>query len=65
MNDIGKIKKLIDYIVDKINNDENNIDYNCTYINNNYYVKNYMGFDNLEAMNNFNNIDFNAYKKIS
>jgi hypothetical protein len=63
MNDIGKIKKLIDYIVDKINNDENNIDYNCTYINNNYYVKNYMGFDNLEAMNNFNNIDFNAYKK--
>ena len=36
---IEKLNKLIDYIDDKINNDEKNIDYNYTYVNNNDYVK--------------------------
>ena len=61
--DLDRIKKLFDYIVNKIEKDENNIDYNFSYINNHYYVKNYMGFENLEAVNNFNKIDFNAYKR--
>ena len=60
--DLDRIIKLIEFIDNKINNDENNIDYNFTYINNKYYVKNYMGFENLESMENFNKIDFNTYK---
>ena len=61
--DLDRIKKLVEFIIDKIKNDENNLDYSYTYINKSYYVKNYMGFENLEAMNNFNKIDFNVYKK--
>ena len=61
--DLDRIKKLIEYIVDKIKNDENNIDHNYIYVHNKHYVKNYIGFENLEAMKNFNKIDFNAYKK--
>lgn len=61
--DLDRIKKLIEYIVDKINNDENNIDHNYTYVHNKRYVKNYIGFENLESMKNYNEIDFNAYKK--
>ena len=59
---MARINKLIKYINDKINNDEKNIDYNYTYINLNNYVKNYMGFGNLEAANNFKKINFNIYK---
>jgi len=59
---LARIKKLIDYIYDKMNKDEN-IDRNYTYINYNNYVKNYMGFKNLESLNNFNKIDFKVYKK--
>ena len=50
---MARINKLIKYIDNKNNNDEKNIDYNYTYINLNNYVKNYMGFENLEAANNF------------
>ena len=59
---LAKLKKLIKYIEDKMN-EEDNIDKNYTNINNNNYVKNYMGFENLEAVDNFNKIDFNVYKK--
>ena len=58
---LERIKKLLDYIDKKIN-EEANIDYNFTYINYNQYVKNYMGFENLEAAEDFNKIDFDAYK---
>ena len=59
---LAKLQKLIKYIEDKMNEDDN-IDKNYTNINNNNYVKNYMGFENLEAVDNFNKIDFNVYKK--
>ena len=59
----AKIKKLINYIDDKIN-DENNIDYNFTKISNNQYVKNYIGFKDKENVKNFDNIDFSLYKNI-
>ena len=59
---LAKLQKLIDYIEDKMN-DKDNIDKNYTFIGHNNYVKNYMGFENLEAVENFKNIDFSVYKK--
>jgi hypothetical protein len=59
---LGRIMKLIKHIEEKMNEEEN-IDKNYTYINQNHYVKNYMGFKNLEAIENFNKIDFSVYKK--
>ena len=58
---LERINKLIDYINKKINEDAN-IDYNFTYINNNQYVKNYIGFENLEAAKDFEKIDFDVFK---
>ena len=45
---LGRIMKLIDYIEEKMNSDEN-IDKNYTFINYNNYIKSYMGFKNLES----------------
>ena len=59
---LARINKLLDYIEKKINGDDN-IDYNFTYINANNYVKNYLGFENIEAAEDFNKINFSIYKK--
>ena len=59
---IEKLNKLIDYIDDKINNDEKNIDYNYTYVNYNNYVKNFIGFKDYENAKDFDKIDFSIYK---
>ena len=59
---LGRIMKLIDYIEEKMNSDEN-IDKNYTFINYNNYIKSYMGFKNLESVENFKKIDFSVYKK--
>ena len=59
---LAKINKLLAYIEDKINKDENNIDYNFTYINNGQYVKNFLGFENMEAAEDFGKINFSLYK---
>ena len=59
---LARIYKLIDYIDEKINKDEKNIDYNYTYINGKNYVKNYMGFKDLENAKDFDKIDFSIYK---
>ena len=47
------LKQLINYIDAKINYDENNIDKYCINIYGNYYVKNYIGFENNEKMEEF------------
>ena len=59
----ARLKKLINYIDNKINTDSN-IDYNFTKIGDNQYVKNYIGFKDKENIKNFNNIDFSLYKNI-
>ena len=60
---LEKYYKLLDYINDKINNDEKNIDYNYTYINYNNYIKNYMGFKDYQNAKDFELIDFSIYKQ--
>ena len=57
-----KISKLLEYINEKIK-DEKNIDYNFKYINNNNYIKNYIGFKDLENAKDFDKIDFSIYKE--
>ena len=61
---LHRIQKLINYINEKINEDENNIDYNFKKIYHNEYVKNYIGFKDLNDIKNFNKIDFSLYKNI-
>ena len=58
----ARINQLIKYIDERINEDENNIDNNYEYINLNHYVKNYIGFENLETAKNFKTINFELYK---
>ena len=58
----AKILKLIDYIQEKLYEDEENIDKNFTKIYQNQYVKNYLGFKDEESINTFNKIDFSLYK---
>ena len=58
------LKYLINYIDAKINYDENNIDKYCINIYGNYYVKNYIGFENNEKMEEFLKTDFSIYHTI-
>ena len=57
------LNKLIEYIDKKINDDNNKDKY---YINiyGNYYVKNYIGFENNEKMEEFLKTDFSIYHTI-
>ncbi len=59
-----ELNKLIEYIDDKINKDKNNQDKYCVRIYDNYYYKNYIGFENNEQMENFLKTDFSPYKTI-
>ena len=61
---MSKLQKLINYINKKIDEDENNIDYNAKKINNGQYVKSYIGFKSINDINNFKKIDFSLFKKI-
>ena len=56
-----KFEKLLDYLDKKID-DVDNIDVYCKYIGDNYYTKNYIGFQSISDLENFLNIDFNIYK---
>ena len=56
------IYKFIDYINDKFTKDEENIDYNFSKINDNIFIKSYVGFKDIENIQIFNNIDFSVYK---
>jgi hypothetical protein len=58
------LKNLLNYIDAKINDDENNIDKYCINIYGNYYVKNYIGFENNEKMEEFLKTDFSPYNTI-
>jgi hypothetical protein len=59
----AKLVKLNDYINDKIK-DKKNVDTNFIKIHTDEYVKNYLGFENEESINNFNKIDFGLYENI-
>jgi hypothetical protein len=60
----AKIKKMLAYIDDKINKDEDNIDHNFRKIYHNEYVRSFFGFKDIESINNFNAIDFSVYKML-
>ena len=59
-----KFDKFMDFVVKKIDNDENNYDNYFLPIGDNCYVKNYIGFKTIEDINKFVKLDFNIYKKI-
>ena len=57
-----KHEKFLDYITKKIEEDDDNIDTYFRYIGDNYYVKNYIGFQSVSDLENFLNINFGIYK---
>ena len=59
-----ELNKLVTYIDNKINKDKNNQDKYCVRIYDNYYVKNYIGFENNEKMEEFLKTDFSPYNTI-
>ena len=56
-----KLKKLLDYIIKKIEKDDDNIDIYFRNIGDNYYTKNYIGFQSISDLENFLNMDFDIY----
>ena len=52
------------YIDNELNKADNNNDKNYTQIFYNIYIKNFVGFENAEQMDIFNNTDFTIYKNI-
>ena len=56
--------RLEEYIDKKLNKSDNNNDTNYTQIFYNIYIKNFVGFENAEQMDIFNNTDFTIYKNI-
>ena len=62
IKDKNVLKSIIDYIIDKIEKDEENIDFNYRKIDDNLYVKSFIGFKDIENIKKFNIIDFSAYK---
>lgn len=57
------INKFIDYVIEKIDDDNNNIDIYYRYIGDHYYAKNFIGFQNIKHIENFLKINFDLYKK--
>ena len=57
-----KLGKFLDYIIKKIEKDDDNIDIYFRYIGDNYYTKNYIGFQSVSDLENFLNMDFDIYK---
>ena len=62
VKDENVLKSIIDYINDKIEKDEENIDYNYGKIHDNLYIKSFIGIKDIENIKKFNKIDFSAYK---
>lgn len=57
-----KLEKLLEYIIKKIEEDDDNIDIYFKSIGDNYYTKNYIGFQSITDLEDFLNIDFSIYK---
>ena len=55
---------LKEYIISKLNDNNNNYDKNYTKIFDKMYSKNYVGFESAEEMDKFKNINFSVYKKL-
>ena len=55
--------KFIDYVYDKIDEDENYNDIYYKPIGDNFYVKNYIGFNNISDLDKFLEFDFDLYKR--
>ena len=58
-NDKEKFK---DYVEEKLENEENDIDKYYINVGENAYIKNYIGFKSLNDINKFFNFDYNIYK---
>lgn len=58
-NDKEKFK---DYVVKKLESEENKIDKYYLNVGENAYIKNYIGFKSLNDINRFMNFDYNIYK---
>ena len=56
-------EEFLDYIVDKIENDEKNKDIYYIPIGDNCYIKNYIGFDSSEDIDTFMHTNFDIYKR--
>ena len=59
--EINKLIKYYNRIYERINDTENN-DIYFKSIGENYFIKNYIGFESIEEFDKFNRIDFNLYK---
>ena len=55
---VERIHKIMEYINEKIYDDENNIDKNFTKISEDEYVKRYLGFENEESIKNLKELFF-------
>ena len=58
-NDKEKFKE---YVEEQLKTEENDIDKYYTNVGENAYIKNYIGFKNLDDINKFFNFDYNIYK---
>ena len=59
-----KFDRFMDFVVKKIEDDENNYDTDFIPIGDNCYVKNYIGFKTNEDIEKFMKLDFSIYKSI-
>ena len=56
--------KFLDYIEERLEFNESNVDKYYMNIGDNYYVKNYIGFQNNEDLDKFLNFDFSLHKRL-
>ena len=58
------LMKFLDYMDEKLDSNENNVDKYYINIGDNYYVKNYIGFRNSKDLDKFLNFDFSLHKRL-
>ena len=61
-----QIERFEKFIREKLEDldDDKNIDKYFTHLGDNFYAKNYIGFNNIESINKFLKFDYNIYKKV-
>ena len=58
------LMRFVDYMDEKLDFNENNVDKYYINIGDNYYVKNYIGFRNSKDLDKFLNFDFSLHKRL-
>ena len=56
--------RFLDYMEERLEFNENNVDKYYMNIGDNYYIKNYIGFQNNEDLEKFLNFDFSLHKRL-